>query len=318
MASFPAALKDAISRAARRVEPATRRWPATLSDANGVITPGLDASVPGGGGKVYVVMPDGSVVKAYNNRVPPVTGLRVWVGYEPQNPTLLRVLDFNASYTNPNPTTGFGPHHATHEFLNVLGGNDVVYSQARQLMPLRVSVVAGFVIKVEVSPIWTGTAWALSTGATLDLTSSVPASGARWALIYLSTGGALSARLSASVLPGFGSLTYGLIPAAGAGELPLAAIALYSGQTQIAENFTRQDVVDLRFTRPAVSPVSLDANAATLLTLVGQTLGLDTQAANVVLAGPTSGGAAVPTFRALTAADIPGSADVLFQFTQFT
>lgn len=51
--------------------------------------------------------------------------------------------------------------------------------------------------------------------------------------------------------------------------------------------------------------VTLDVNADTLLSLSTQQIGLDTQAANRVLAGPASGGAAVPTFRALVAADIP-------------
>jgi hypothetical protein len=37
----------------------------------------------------------------------------------------------------------------------------------------------------------------------------------------------------------------------------------------------------------------------------GQVISLDTQTANTVFAGPTSGGAAVPTFRALVAADLP-------------
>jgi hypothetical protein len=36
-------------------------------------------------------------------------------------------------------------------------------------------------------------------------------------------------------------------------------------------------------------------------------LGLETEAANTVFAGPTSGGSSVPTFRALVAADIPGT-----------
>lgn len=52
-------------------------------------------------------------------------------------------------------------------------------------------------------------------------------------------------------------------------------------------------------------PVTLDANADNLLSLTTQELGLDTQAANVVFAGPAAGAAAVPTFRALVAADIP-------------
>jgi hypothetical protein len=51
--------------------------------------------------------------------------------------------------------------------------------------------------------------------------------------------------------------------------------------------------------------VTLDVNADTLLSLSTQALGLDTQTANRVFAGPTTGAAAVPTFRALVAADIP-------------
>ena len=52
-------------------------------------------------------------------------------------------------------------------------------------------------------------------------------------------------------------------------------------------------------------PVTLAADADTLLGLTGQEIGLDSQAANTVFAGPESGEAADPTFRALVAADIP-------------
>jgi hypothetical protein len=51
--------------------------------------------------------------------------------------------------------------------------------------------------------------------------------------------------------------------------------------------------------------VTLDVNADTLLSLSTQALGLDTQTANRVLAGPDTGAAAVPTFRALVTADLP-------------
>lgn len=54
-----------------------------------------------------------------------------------------------------------------------------------------------------------------------------------------------------------------------------------------------------------VSDVTLDTNADTILSLSTQEIGLDTQAANTILAGPTSGAAAVPTMRALVDADIP-------------
>ncbi len=53
------------------------------------------------------------------------------------------------------------------------------------------------------------------------------------------------------------------------------------------------------------SAVTLAADADTLLGLSGQQITLDTQTANRIFAGPTSGSAADPTFRALVAADMP-------------
>jgi hypothetical protein len=51
-------------------------------------------------------------------------------------------------------------------------------------------------------------------------------------------------------------------------------------------------------------PVTLSAEAADVLALLGQEIDLDTQAPNVVFAGPASGADAAPTFRALVAADL--------------
>jgi hypothetical protein len=50
--------------------------------------------------------------------------------------------------------------------------------------------------------------------------------------------------------------------------------------------------------------VTLDGDAAVLLDLSTQEIGLDTQNANTVFAGPTTGAANEPTFRALVAADL--------------
>lgn len=50
--------------------------------------------------------------------------------------------------------------------------------------------------------------------------------------------------------------------------------------------------------------VTLDADAEVLLDLSTQEIGLDTQTANTVFAGPASGAANEPTFRALVGADI--------------
>jgi hypothetical protein len=56
---------------------------------------------------------------------------------------------------------------------------------------------------------------------------------------------------------------------------------------------------------PHHAAVTLAADADELLSLTGQAIGFDTQTANQVLAGPTTGAAADPDFRALVAADIP-------------
>lgn len=54
--------------------------------------------------------------------------------------------------------------------------------------------------------------------------------------------------------------------------------------------------------------VTLDTQADDILKLTVQEIGLQTQTANYVLAGPTSGGVDEPTFRALVASDIPNVA----------
>lgn len=55
--------------------------------------------------------------------------------------------------------------------------------------------------------------------------------------------------------------------------------------------------------------VTLDADAEALLSLNIQELGLDTQPANTVLAGPATGAVNEPTFRALVAADLPAATE---------
>lgn len=52
--------------------------------------------------------------------------------------------------------------------------------------------------------------------------------------------------------------------------------------------------------------VTLDTDAAVLLDLTAQEIGLDTQTANTFLAGPATGAANEPTFRAITADDVAG------------
>lgn len=66
-------------------------------------------------------------------------------------------------------------------------------------------------------------------------------------------------------------------------------------------------------------PVTLDADAGTKLSIsAGQQLTYDTQAANTVLAGPTSGAAAKPNHRALVTADLPTATSVDLPYGSFS
>ena len=56
---------------------------------------------------------------------------------------------------------------------------------------------------------------------------------------------------------------------------------------------------------PHHAAVTLAASADAIMDLTGQAISLETETANTVLAGPASGAAAVPDFRALTNADLP-------------
>jgi len=75
------------------------------------------------------------------------------------------------------------------------------------------------------------------------------------------------------------------------------------GDTNDALDQLAERTDDLEATSHAA--ITLAADADVVLSLSTQEIGLDTQTANTVFAGPTSGGAADPTFRALVAADVP-------------
>ncbi len=93
----------------------------------------------------------------------------------------------------------------------------------------------------------------------------------------------------ADAAPAFRALVDADIPAAIARDAEVtAAIAAHAGIANAHHN-----------------PVTLGVSATALLDLSTQEIGLDNQAANRVFAGPASGAAATPTFRALVSDDLP-------------
>ena len=90
-----------------------------------------------------------------------------------------------------------------------------------------------------------------------------------------------------------------------------AAVGAHAGLPDVHHAaFTSGDHTAIGDGAPHHAAITLDANADTLLSLSTQEIGLDTQAANRVLAGPASGAAAVPTVRALVGADLPSATEI--------
>ncbi len=75
--------------------------------------------------------------------------------------------------------------------------------------------------------------------------------------------------------------------------------------------------VALTLAVPGILTESVTGSPITTSGTLAATIGLATQAANVIFAGPSSGGSGVPTFRALVVADIPLTGYATFQATVF-
>lgn len=118
-------------------------------------------------------------------------------------------------------------------------------------------------------------------------------------------------RAIAATTAAFASLQAGDIPALP--YLPTAGGNLTGNVT--ADALVTIDGVDISVHAATANAhhnaVTLSAGADTLLGLSTQQITLDNQNANVVLAGPTTGAAAAPTFRSLVAADLPSNVSVM-------
>jgi len=207
--------------------------------------------VPGRANYVYVSLSDGEVVEAFNNRVSPVLDLPVFVGYDPKEPNLLQVLSVRSGYTRYGDSGVSMPnvpeHHETHEWFANPGGNDVVFMQLRQFMPLRPTPLStGVALNIYRGVGYLNNQWMQFTGSTIDLGSFIPSTGVRYILVYEDTNGMPNV-VGGTVRNLFTDLSLSDIPSPVPGTLPIAIARIYSDQTQIYETRDTLDLIDARF-----------------------------------------------------------------------
>lgn len=212
-----------------------------------------EVEVPGRPNFVYVRLAGQVVSQVYNDRVNPLLDLEVYVGYDDEEPGLLQVLGVRSDlrrYGTDNSISAYVPeHHQTHEWMNYpVGGNDVVFSELRQLMPLRPTPMpTGVALAVNRGIILSSAKEVLYfTGSIIDLGSYIPSTGSRFAYVGIDsftglltvTGGLVRDTLS---------LTFSDVPDFIVGTYPIGVVRLYENQTKVEETYSSTDLIDLRF-----------------------------------------------------------------------
>lgn len=253
---------------AKRARPPARNWIGLLGRADGVV---IDAELTTATQQfVFVQMPDGNTVSAYNQRVSPAAGKRVVVGYDDVNPLLLQVLADAASYggISAPPQSSQQAHRHQHQWLDAGGGWDPVLTDIRAWSPFAVYPAGGMKVQIYATMFWTGAAWTrIST--TVDLTAHIPTSAgqARYVLLEADTSGAIIA--TAGSVGSLLALSDSAIPAANPQRRSIAAIRTYYGQTAIQETPAANDIyADLRF--PGTHPHSIASlESISALSLMG-------------------------------------------------
>lgn len=224
-----------------KFQPAQRSWDAYLGDGNGTIN---DESQPF---HTYVRYPaaNSPATSITNTRVPAqIENLRIKVGYLPEQPTLLQVLSVvpDQRLDDAGDLALLPTHAPTHTY----GGSDPVYVVWRQIADFRLYATGGLQVTLQggIATI-AGTVTTISTQL-VDLTDSVPATGARWSLISIKSTGAVTVTDGTPQTTAT-ALTFAHIPATPSGEWRIWAIKLQASQTVIDESRLFVDTLDLRW-----------------------------------------------------------------------
>ncbi len=191
-------------------------------------------------GNVYAVLMTGEVVTVRNQRVPNVPRLPVILGYDKSDPTLFQVLRSRNAYSDKS-FSDIIDHAVNHQWPN----HDALYVRGEQILPGLVLPSSGMVVQFY-GFVYYLSGWHLIPSQSIDLSASVPTTGAKWGLVEVDTAQAISVSLG-SVFDNRELLEYEDIPAPTSGKKPLFAVKLYAGQSTIILDKNDADVVDLRW-----------------------------------------------------------------------
>lgn len=201
--------------------------PAVLGD--------LEGNVDAGGSRVYARLDNGYVIVALNYVAPLIFDLHVLVGRNKAQPGYFQVISVRETYVNP-ASDFVKYHHEQHEYPNA----DTVWVDRKQLMPLTILVsnAAGFVVRVFGDVALTANGIQVIDNQDVDLSSYVPATGAKYVSVEVDDDGVISVNDGTAV----GSpelLTEADIPAPAVGKYFLGYVMLYEAQAELSNDDVR-------------------------------------------------------------------------------
>jgi hypothetical protein len=221
-----------------------RRQPGVMGNgAGGLVPVGLTNFV-------YVTIAD-KVMPVFNNRVSPQIGVKVWVGYASEEPTLFQVL----STRSETPAgaeeghVGYAPAKR-YEWNATGGGQDPLHVHLRAFSPLKlgVSALGGMYVNLYKGTLHNGVEYLTIARQDIDLTAHLPTVAGKAALVMISidsSGAVVQTKGSEVDITALSPTDRPIIPAGAI--FVCGCVRVYTGQTEIREGRVNTDFDDLRF-----------------------------------------------------------------------
>jgi hypothetical protein len=248
--SYHAKLRHEFEKLRDSATPALIKYAGVLGDNNGNVL------VPNRTNYNYCQV-NGIICEVKNTRVAPIQGTPVMVGYTPDEPFLMKVIDVRSTDDAGNiytVQTGYAPA-ARYQWMAQNGGEDPLFVELRQQLYGRLSCgVSGSPMAIQivrniVNTPSSASGWSLVDNPIKDMTSYVPAQSGSAIAVLVTAGSAGQIVLTAGSIVPVASLTIASIPQPPAGTITVyGAVRLYNGQTGIYEGRSNAtDIVDLRY-----------------------------------------------------------------------
>lgn len=239
--------REQIEKILNKKQSVSNAIPAQLGDGdNNVVVSGMN-------NYVYYRIGD-RVGIAYNNVIGAENDQWVWIASDPEEPQKMRVLSKLSSrsgYGDGDQNYHIGKHADQHRYPN----NDTVYVEARQLMPLRITPLGGFLVNVNRGIVKLADGYHVIDSETLDLSGyqiyADAGAKAKWLTIEVDSSASLAVVEGTEV--NLDALAESNIPDPSNGGVDIGAVRIYSGQTDIVEARTQTDIFDPRFVKEVPS-----------------------------------------------------------------